>query len=144
MVKINLLLKSFLLLSLSACIGGFGFVYEEHLFGNYYLIAVDVIEQCSLSYHTKDDGDNYGTVIDETVFAVGYNDKYLIAKQYYSTHWGGAIDKSKIRYFILPLKEGMDWETKNGLMSTRDSLAFENKRKELGISNLKFTKEVDL
>jgi hypothetical protein len=134
----------FLLSILSACLGGLGFVFKEHLFGNYYLIAPDVIEQCALCYHEETDRDSYGDVIGETVFAVGYNDKYLIAKQYYSTIWGGDIDKSKIKYYILPLKEGMDWRTKNGLIGTTDSLMFENMRKELGISGLKFTKKVKL
>jgi len=42
------------------------------------------------------------------------------------------------------LKEGMDWKTKNGLIETTDSLAFENMKKEFGISDLKFTKEIDI
>ena len=134
---------SFLLITLSACIGGFGFVLKEHLFGNYYLVATDGIEGCGLSYHTESDGPNYSDIISQTVFAVGYNEKYLIAKQYYYPH-GGYLDKSKIKYYILPLKEGMDWETKNGLIGTRDSLAFENMRKNLGISELKFTKKIDI
>jgi hypothetical protein len=165
-----LFLLSFLILSLSTCIGGFGFVFKEHLFGNYYLVATDVIEDCALSYHTENDKVNFGgTVIGETVFAVGYNEKYLIAKQYYHTNreyrideidiskgkpigfnggiefdWEDHLDKSKIKYYILPLKEGMDWRTNNGLIGTTDSLAFENMRKELGISDLKFTRVIDI
>ena len=78
---------SFLLVNLSACIGGFGFALKKHLFGNYYLTAVDIIEQCGLSYRSESYSDIWGgnfggTVIGQTVFAVGYNDKYLIAKQY--------------------------------------------------------------
>jgi hypothetical protein len=134
---------SFLLVSLSACIGGFGFALEKHLFGNYYLTAPDVIEQCALTYHAKTDVDIYGGIIRATVFAVGYNEKYLIAKQYYNPN--GTPDKSQIRYYILPLLDGsMDWKTKNGLIGTRDSLKFEEMRKELGISDLKFTKKIDI
>jgi NDP-sugar pyrophosphorylase family protein len=135
---------AFFLLSFSTCIGGFGFIFKEHLFGDYYLVAPDAIEQCALSYHTEADGANYGTVIEETVFAVGYNEKYLIAKRYYSKNWDGTLDKSEVEYCILPLKEGMNWRTKNGLIETTDSLAFENRRKELGISGLKFTRIIDI
>jgi len=136
---------SFLLFSLNSCIGGLGFVYKEHLFGNYYLVAMDVIEQCSLSYHTENDKVNFGgTIIGQTVFAVGYNEKYLIAKQYYHNNPDRTIDKSKINYYILPLIEGMNWRTKNGLIGPVDSLTFENIRKNIGISQLKFTKTVDI
>jgi hypothetical protein len=138
------LILSFLLLSLNACLGGFGFIFKEHLFGNYYLVATDVIECCALSYHTETDGDNYGIIIDQTVFAVGYNEKYLIAKRYYQENPDGTLDKSEIAYYILPLKEGMNWRTYNGLIGPLDSLTFEKKRKDIGISGLKFTKEVDI
>jgi len=134
---------SLLLLGLNTCVGGFGFAFKEHLFDNYYLTAPDVIEQCSLSYHSESDGSIYGTVIVQTVFAVGYNDKYLIAKRYYCNNPDGSLDKSKIKYCILPLIEGMDWRTKNGLLETMDSLTFESIRKNLGISDLKFTKNID-
>ncbi|GHT80158.1 hypothetical protein AGMMS50262_24230 [Bacteroidia bacterium] len=138
------LFLSFLLLSVRACIGGFGFVFKEHLFGNYYLVATDIIEGCTLCYHTENDGDIYGNVIEQTVFAVGYNERYLIAKRYYHKDWEGTLDKSKIKYYILPLLEGMDWWTKNGMTETTDSLNFENMRKELGINDLKFTKKIDI
>jgi hypothetical protein len=68
----------------------------------------------------------------------------LIAKRYYSKNWGGTLNKSKVEYYILPLKEGMNWRTKNGLIGTTDSLAFENKRKDLGTSGLKFTRIIDI
>jgi ribosomal protein L15E len=42
------------------------------------------------------------------------------------------------------LKEEMNWRTKNGLIRTTDSLAFENRRKDLGISALKFTRIIDI
>ena len=151
---------SFLLLSLSTCVGGFGFVFKEHLFGNYYLTAPDDIEQCALSYRSESYSDIYGgnfggIVIDETVFAVGYNEKYLIAKQCKISYRENGkflilwTDYERIvgniRYYILPIEEeGMNWRTKNGLIGPLDSLAFENKRKELGISDLKFTKNIDI
>jgi hypothetical protein len=142
-VKISFLLL-LLSLSLNACLGGFGFIFKEHLFGNYYLTAPDVIEQCNLTYRSETYGDSYGTIIGQTVFAIGYNDKYLIAKRYYQENPDGRLDKSKIQYYILPLKDGMNWRTENGLIGPLDSLTFENMRKELGVSGLKFTKQVDI
>ena len=40
-----------LLLIMQSC----GFVYERHLTGNYYLIAVDTKEDMDVCYHQKND-----------------------------------------------------------------------------------------
>lgn len=56
------------------------FVRDQEVTGSYRLIAPDVDEQLSLSY-SLDDGSAVGRV-NETVFAVGWNDRYIVAKQH--------------------------------------------------------------
>lgn len=119
---------------LSGCIGGLGFVTEDHILGNYYLVAPDDDIQLSLSYHEPSDGDNYGTFIIGTVFAVGYNEKYIIVKQHPNNN------RNVTNYFILPLIKGFNWRTNNGLLGPLTLDQFNEKRKELNIpDSLKFT-----
>ena len=147
---------AFCLTLFSSCIGNLGFIYKKHLVGNYYLTASDVIEQCALSYHNeKTDGHNWGEIIGSTVFSVGFNEKFLIAKQ-------GAISYKErdrfhilpwrkeervigdIRYYILPIEKNMNWKTKNGLMGPLTELEFQEKRNALGINALTFSFNVDI
>ena len=119
---------------LSSCIGGSGFVTKDHIFGNYYLVAPDDDIQLSLSYHEPVDGDNYGTFITETIFAVGYNEKYIIVKQHPNNN------RTVTNYFILPLIKGFNWRTNNGLIGPLTLDQFNEKRKQLSIpDSLKFT-----
>ena len=120
-----------------------GFVLEEKIIDNYYLIAADVGEDCSLSYHELTDGSNYGIIIKATVFAVGYNDKYMIVKQHPSV-FPNPPDKKITNYYILPLKKGMDWKNNNGLIGSLTLEQFNEKRKELNIPDeVTFTKEIE-
>ena len=64
----------------AALLSGCGYVHDEQLTGPYRLIAVDTLDQMSLSYGLSD-----GNVIErigETVFAVGWNERYIVAKQH--------------------------------------------------------------
>ncbi|MBK9282761.1 MAG: DUF3997 domain-containing protein [Sphingobacteriaceae bacterium] len=65
---------------------------------------------------------------------MGYNDKYMIVKQYPRT-FPNAPNKTIINYYILPFKKGMNWRTKNGLIGPLTESEFKEKRKELGISD---------
>jgi hypothetical protein len=128
------IISLFIICLLSGCIGGLGFVTKDHICGNYYLVAPDDDVQLSLSYHEPTDGDNYGTFITETVFAVGYNEKYIIVKQHPNNN------RSITNYFILPLIKGFNWRTNNGLIGPLTLEQFNEKRKELNIpDSLKFT-----
>ena len=116
----------------SAC----GLIIKENFFGNYFLTAPDTEEQLALSYHDINDKDNYPTLIEETVFAVGYNETYIIVQQ----HPGR--NKRVTNFYILPIKKGMDWKTKNGLIGPMTLEQFNEKRRTLNIPNeLKFTIE---
>ena len=79
------------------------------------------------------------TTLGATVFAVGFNENYMIIKQHPRT-W--PYPHENVTYFyILPLKEGMDWCTMNGLLGPMTIEQFNQKRKDLNIPNsLTFTK----
>ena len=68
------------LVATAVLFSGCGFVHDEHLVGPYRLIAVDVSEQMNVSY-SLDSGEAVGR-IPETVFAVGWDDHYIVAKQH--------------------------------------------------------------
>src|SRR3954452_23490539 len=83
---------------------------KEHLFGNYYLLAIDVKSQLSLCYHGPSDGSNYGNIIEATVTAIGYNQHFIIAKQK-PINIEKSNKSSSDNFFILPVKENFDWRT---------------------------------
>ena len=78
-----------------------GFAYEEKLGGGYGLIAIDVMEQMSVSKFRN--GNGGVAVINQTVFAVGCNDEFLIAKQHPNR---GKIDRSVTNLDILRVTDG--------------------------------------
>ena len=131
--------KLLYLLFLCLLSGCMGFAIKEKIVGNYYLIANDVDEDLSLSYHEAADGSNYGDVIKATVFSVGYNEKYIIAKQH-PRAFPNPPNKNITNFFILPLSKGFNWRTNNGLIGPLTLEQFNAKRKELNIPNsLRFT-----
>lgn len=134
-------MKYKLLLFLILCLlyGCIGVAIKENIFGNYYIVATDIDEDLSLTYHEPIDGDNYGIIIQATVFAVGYNEKYIIAKQH-PRAFPNPPNKSITNFFILPLSKGFNWRTNNGLIGPLTLEQFNTKRKELNIpDSLKFT-----
>lgn len=127
------------LLVFSLLIGCQGVAIKEKIEGNYYLIATDAEEDLSLTYHEAADENNYGTIINATVFAIGHNNEYIIAKQH-PRNFPNPPDKSITNFFILPIKKKFDWKTNNDLLGPLTLEQFNEKRKELNISNdLKFT-----
>jgi hypothetical protein len=52
---------------------------ERKVTGNYYMAAVDGEYQMALTYKATDpNSHNYAIVVDNCVFAAGYNDKYTV------------------------------------------------------------------
>jgi hypothetical protein len=82
-----------LIAMLSGC--NVGNAYNRHLVGPYRLIAIDVMEQMSVSYDLGD-GSTVGR-IDETVFAVGWNERFIVAKQHPKN------DRKVTRFYILDM-----------------------------------------
>ena len=118
---------------LSILFGCNGFAIEKHIVGNYYFVATDSKDACTLSYgetHTH----NYGTVIHAMVFEVGYNEEYLFVKQHPRT-FAYPPNMELVNYYILPtLDGGMNWKNKNGLIGPLTLAQFQDSLEELHIS----------
>lgn len=116
---------------------------KERIIENYYLVAADDPEGTCLSYHESSEESTYGCIIEATVFAVGYNSNYLIVKQHPSV-LPNPPDKKITNYYILPIKNGMNWSNKNGLIGPLTIEQFIEKRNELNIpESLTFTIEIE-
>lgn len=76
-------------------LAGCGFVHDEKITGPYRLIAIDTSEQMSVCY-ALEKGDCIGR-IPETTFSVGWNDRFIVAKQHPSNN------KSVTNFFILEM-----------------------------------------
>lgn len=78
-----------------------GWEYEQKLAGDYLLLATDVREQMKIS-QLLPNGDAVG-VIPATVFAVGWNDEFIIARQRADSRQGPA------HFYILRVSDGAVW-----------------------------------
>jgi hypothetical protein len=100
--RISLIITALASFALHGC-GGFGFAYQKPLSGKYALVATDVMEQMSVC-EMLPKGDALG-VIPKTVFAVGWDPSFIIAKQHPSDD-ANKIDKSVTRFYILKVSDG--------------------------------------
>ena len=110
-------------LGLLAGCGGLGLAYEKRLSGKYALVAVDVLEQMDIS-ELLPNGSATG-VIPATVYAVGWNDQFIIAKQHPSGP-NHSVDKTVTNFYILRVADGK-------LAGPVTEPAFDGERKKLGI-----------
>jgi hypothetical protein len=130
----------FLIIVLELFQGCLGADINDHLFGNYYLVAADDDNQLAFSYHTPEDESTYLTIIPATVFAVGYNQNYFIVKQH-PYLFAKPPNKQITNYFILPIKKDFNFKTMNGLIGPLTLDEFKLKRHELEIpDSLTFSK----
>ncbi len=112
--------------------GGIGFAYQKKLPGKYGLIACDTMPQMALC---EIDPDGSGlTVVPQTVFAVGWNKHFIIAKRHPPTGMAiNEIDKTKTEFYILDV-------TAEKLYGPFDEDKFNKQRESLGVpATLKFT-----
>ncbi|GHT65536.1 hypothetical protein AGMMS50239_25520 [Bacteroidia bacterium] len=103
---------------------------DTHLIDKYYLVTIDVDEDLSVSY--KLESGSYLGVVNPTVFAVGFNDDFIIVKQH-PTNFGDTINRSITDYYIIPINNKVNkWpdENKIGPLTHEEFLI---KRKELKI-----------
>ena len=128
----------FLLLPL---IQSFGFVYKQHLTGNYYLIAVDTKDDMDVCYHRQTDDALYIGITGASVYAVGYDDDFILVKAYRALRDSMDIslqryDKNTTEYYIIPVNNTQEaWEAQENKFRAFSKKDFEVKRKELGVSD---------
>lgn len=135
--SIMYLLKLIAIISISLfSISGCGFVYDETITGSYRLVAVDDSSQISVCYTLNEEGDCIGR-IPETVFSVGWNDRFIVAKQYSSDN------KSVTNYFILDMmRDNLFADPEMSVMGPLSVTEFKEKTLLLGLPA--FTKDIKL
>lgn len=123
---------SFFCLYLQGCIG---VAYNKKLNGPYYLTAMDAKEDMEIQYVDKED---YAfSIIRATVFAVGGNKDFIIAKQH-PRDTSGNIDKKIVNYFIIPVKRRISTSMEKNIFGPLTLEEFNQKKRELGLRNMKF------
>ena len=126
----------FMLLCAQSC----GFVYEWHLTGNYYLIAVDTKEDMDVCYHPQRADAPYAGITGASVYAVGYDDEFILVKGYRALKdsMGRSLqryDKRDTEYYIIPVDNTQEvWEAQENKFGAFSRQEFEIRRKELGVS----------
>lgn len=114
------------------------FFIKDHIIGNYYLTATDIVEQSALSYQDNDNGSVFLTVVGETVYSVGYNNSYIFLKQY-----PNYPNKTITNYYIVKIQNNINYLQKNkyGPFTLEE---FNNKCNELQIINIQYTINLSL
>nr|WP_122120486.1 DUF3997 domain-containing protein [Alistipes megaguti] len=131
--------SSFLILLLPLIMQSCGFVYERHLTGNYYLIAVDTKEDMDVCYHQPEDDAPYTGITGASVYAVGYDDDFILVKAYRALKDSMGVslpryDRHTTEYYIIPVNNAQEaWEAQENKFGAFDEEAFEVRRKELGV-----------
>ena len=80
------------------------FLVEENLPGNYYLWAEDELEQLKITHSLKNSS-GYNLIVKETVFAVGFNKDFIIAKSFSKQH-------KQIHYHIIEVNKDLSEENR--------------------------------
>jgi len=125
---------SILFMGILTCCWYRGFAYEEQIQDYYYFIAVDDEKYMCIAYNN---GGGAFNVISSTVFAVGYNENFIIAKRHPSQSFE-PINKTITNYYIISIKNNPNNEAIGPLTLEQ----FYEKRKELNVpDSIKFTKE---
>ncbi len=130
----NSLFKYFILFSFINCNN----LQNEQISLRYYLVSVDSKENMSLGYSINDDNSSFVDVVGETVFSVGFDDKYIIVKQHPYNN------RNVTNYFIVPIYKSFNYSPDTGVIGALTYEKFMMARKELKISNdLNFTREIE-
>ena len=118
-----------------------GFVYKQHLTGNYYLIAVDTKDDMDVCYHRQTDDALYIGITGASVYAVGYDDDFILVKAYRALRDSMDIslqryDKNTTEYYIIPVNNTQEaWEAQENKFRAFSKKDFEVKRRKLGVSD---------
>ena len=96
---------------------------------NYYLYAYASDEDMLIMHFDK-----YGglEVVGSTVFAVGCNKDFIIAKQHPAIY-PEKENKSVTNYFIIPLKKPVTWLNENVAIGPLSENEFAEKKKQLNV-----------
>ncbi|WP_179321157.1 DUF3997 domain-containing protein [Winogradskyella helgolandensis] len=114
------------LLILQSCYFGAGLV-EKEITDDYWLFANNTLDEMSIWFNAEKYSNRL--IVPETVFALGENGDFIIAKSHPKNLESG-IDKSVTYYYIIEVDKKSPEQSPNLTLEQ-----FENKRKELNIPN---------
>jgi hypothetical protein len=118
-----------------------GYAHDEHVTGSYYLVAFDDAARICLTFgNEKDHG---VVVVRETVFAVGYDDNFIIVAEHPHNEDGpgSEMDRSETNYYVVALKEPPGKRHKDNLYGPMATGEFEIVRLAMGVpEDLQFTR----
>ena len=135
MIKIILCLSSLLFIS---CLGS---EFErERITNDYYLTTTDNYNKDVYINFKLQNGDFVG-VVSATVFSVGYNEKYIIARQH-PFDYPNKVDTSIIKYYIIPIYKKSTFSPEEGVLGPLSLRDFKSRCVTLGISNVRFSKNI--
>ena len=129
-VLLILIMGLFLCAFLGGC-GGIGFNYQKKLHGNFYIIATDVDEQMCIAKKTSRNG--YSTIVDETVYEVGYDSNFIVAIQHPMNN------KNVNAYYIVKMDSSQAEPSANNTFGPLTFQQFYQKRKDFGIEDIGFS-----
>ena len=134
MNKIRAFFFIYLILTLQSCLFGVGLV-EEKISDNIYLTAINKYDELSV-WHSLDNTSIRNLLIPETVFAIGYDNEFIIAKTHPKNSNNG-INRELIFYHIIEIDKTRKFGPKQSVSMLKEQ--FEYKRKELQVpDNLDF------
>jgi hypothetical protein len=102
----------------------------NNFYGHYYLINLE--DGCKMLSYQDSTTSVYPEIISESVFAVGYNKNYIIAKQHPGNY------RNITKYFIIPITHKFDWRTNNGMIGPLTLEEFNKKQKDLNLEKIEF------
>ena len=117
-------------------------MHKEKITDKYFLTYEDNESDLSLSYDL-DDGTYIG-VVNNTIFAVGYNSNFIIVKNHPFVE-PDSINRTVTNYYIVKIDKNISkYKVDENKIGPMNELNFNKKRKELKIpDNLDFTIDID-
>lgn len=118
----------------------FGDEFEsKKILGNYYLTTTDGFQN-NIYIDFKLETGNFVGVVSSCVFSVGYNQKYIIAKQH-PFSYPANVDSSLTNYYILPV-HNKTLKPDSGVLGPLTLEEFQFKRRELRIKDIEFSMKI--
>ena len=138
-MKKKLIILLLLLPIFSGCQYG---THKDKIIDKYFLTYVDTESMLSLSYDLEN-GDFIG-VVNDAVFAVGYNSNFIIVKNHPFVE-PDSINRTVTNYYIVKIDKNISkYKVDENKIGPMTELNFNKKRKELKIpDNLDFTIDID-
>lgn len=128
----TLICLGFLILTMQGCQIG---AYKQKIYDKYYLSALDSKEDMEVVYIDKQ---GYMlSIIEASVFSIGKNDEFIVAKQH-PKEFPNKANKNIVNYFIIPIKNQKSKNIEKNIIGPLTDIQFDSIKKQLKINNIIF------